>query len=69
MSLYLGLIIEVDGEIHNQKQEYDRQRDKIWLAKNLHILRVTNQQVIKNINLVLNSIAEKKENYLTKLFD
>jgi very-short-patch-repair endonuclease len=57
----LGLVIEVDGEIHDSQKEYDTERDKILLAKDLHILRFTNQQVIENINLVLNAIAQKIE--------
>lgn len=57
----LGLIIEVDGEVHNKQKEYDRDRDKILSTKDLYILRFTNQQVLENINLVLNSIAEKIE--------
>lgn len=56
-----GLIIEVDGEIHDKQIEHDRDRDKILFAKDLYILRFTNQQVTRNINLVLNSIAEKIE--------
>lgn len=57
----LSLVIEVDGEIHNKQKEYDRDRDKILSTKDLYILRFTNQQVLENINLVLNSIAEKIE--------
>ena len=57
----LGLVIEVDGKVHDKQIEYDRDRDKILLAKNLHILRFTNKQVIENIKAVLNTIAEKIE--------
>lgn len=57
----LGLVIEVDGKIHEQQIKYDRNRDKILLSKDLRILRFTNEQVIKNIESVLNSIVEKIE--------
>ena len=57
----LGLIIEVDGKIHNKQKEYDRDRDKILSANNLHILRFTNEQVRENIEAVLNTIIEKIE--------
>ncbi len=57
----LGLVIEVDGKVHDKQIEYDRDRDKILLAKNLHILRFTNKQVIENIKAVLNTIIEKIE--------
>lgn len=56
-----GLIIEVDGEVHDKQVEYDIEREKILLAKDLHILRFTNQQVIDNIESVLNKVTEKIE--------
>lgn len=55
----LGLIIEVDGEIHDKQVEYDTERDNILSAKELHILRFTNKQVIENIDLVLDAIAQR----------
>ena len=57
----LGLVIEVDGEIHDKQKEYDRDREKILSAKGLTILRFTNKQIIENIELVLTAIAEKLE--------
>ena len=57
----LGLVIEIDGEIHDKQKKYDREREKILLAKDLCVLRFSNQQVIENISLVLESIAEKVE--------
>ena len=57
----LGLVIEIDGKIHEKQIEYDRDRDKILSAKDLHILRFTNEQVIESIESVLNTIFEKIE--------
>lgn len=59
----LRLVIEVDGEIHNQQKEYDAERDKILTAKDLDILRFSNQQVRENIELVLNAIARNQRSY------
>ena len=53
----LRLIIEVDGEIHNQQKEYDEERDKILTAKELTVLRFSNQQVFENIEAVLGAIS------------
>ncbi|MEL7078006.1 MAG: DUF559 domain-containing protein [Cyanobacteria bacterium J06648_1] len=53
----LGLIIEVDGKIHQQQQEYDRYRENIFTAQGLNIIRFTNEQVINNIETVLKEIA------------
>ena len=57
----LGLVIELDGKIHDKQIEYDRDREKILSANNLHILRFTNEEVMKNIKAVLNTIVEKIE--------
>ncbi len=57
----LGLVIEVDGEIHNKQKVYDTERDKILSTKELHILRFTNKQVTENIEAVLKAIREKVE--------
>ena len=57
----LGLVIELDGEIHEKQKKYDTERDKILSSKQLTILRFTNQQVTENIESVLKKIAEKQE--------
>lgn len=57
----VGLVIEVDGEIHDTQQEYDRHREIIFSTKGLRIIRFTNEQVINNIEAVLKAIAEKIE--------
>ena len=53
----LGLIIEVDGEIHDHQQEYDRYRENVLINRGLHIIRFTNQQIIEDIETVLKAIA------------
>ncbi|MDJ0743575.1 MAG: DUF559 domain-containing protein [Xenococcaceae cyanobacterium MO_167.B27] len=58
----LGLVIEVDGKIHDRQIENDRKRDKILSAKNLYVLRFTNEQVAENIESVLKAITETIEN-------
>ena len=58
----LGLVIELDGEIHDKQKEYDTERDDILSSKQLTILRFTNQQVSKDIESVLKIIAKKQEN-------
>ncbi|MEL7038141.1 MAG: DUF559 domain-containing protein [Cyanobacteria bacterium J06592_8] len=52
------LVIEVDGEVHNQQLESDQERDQILSAKGLKILRVTNQDVKNNLQEVLNKIID-----------
>ena len=51
------LIVEVDGEIHQQQQEYDRERDLVLTSQGFQILRLTNKQVIQNVPDVLDRIV------------
>jgi very-short-patch-repair endonuclease len=51
-----GLVIEVDGKIHEQQQEYDIDRDCILTEKGLRVLRVSNDEVMKEIEQVLDRI-------------
>ena len=53
----LGLVIEVDGEIHDRQKKYDRDRESILQSQGLQIVRFTNKQVIEDIEAVLKAIA------------
>jgi len=57
----LQLIIEVDGDSHNEKQEYDRKRQKELEDKGFHSLRFDGYTVIKQTESVLTVIADKIE--------
>ena len=51
------LIVEVDGESHAEQQDYDERRTK-WLAsEGFRLVRVTNADVMGNIDGVLEHIA------------
>ena len=56
----LGLIIEVDGKIHDRQKEQDLERESILKSKGLQIIRFTNQQVIEDTKTVLNTIARSQ---------
>jgi len=51
------LVIEVDGEIHQQQAEYDAERDRVLLARGLRLLRIKNEEVRQNLNSVLMRIS------------
>lgn len=53
----LGLIIEVDGKIHDKRKEKDLEREAILKAQGFQMVRFTNQQVIEDIEAVLKAIA------------
>ena len=54
------LVIEVDGSQHysDETTEYDRIRDEYMRSLGLRVLRFTNTEVMKNIEVVIESIAE-----------
>jgi len=52
------LVIEVDGEIHQQQREYDAKRDSVLTNMGLTVLRFTNRDVFQNLPQVLKSISE-----------
>ena len=60
----LRLGIEVDGEIHNTKdnQEYDRKREDIIRQYNIKIIRIKNEDIESNILNVLKKIKTEIKN-------
>lgn len=51
-----GLVIEVDGGIHNQQKDYDAARQQAFEDRGLVVLRFTNEKVFKNSNDVVREI-------------
>jgi very-short-patch-repair endonuclease len=52
------LVIEVDGEIHHNRQDYDAERTKYLQSYGYTILRFQNHEVIKNLQQVLHEILQ-----------
>ena len=52
------LVVEVDGGIHLEQEEYDRSRDESMRAQGLKILRFNNYQVEHEIEQVLAIILD-----------
>ena len=53
-----GLIVEIDGGVHDHQAEADRERDQILTAKGFSILRFTNDEIKENIAAVLARIMD-----------
>ncbi len=53
-----GLIIEVDGPIHDSQQDMDAEREAVFLDRGLKILRFTNDQVINEMPSVLEDVRQ-----------
>ena len=44
------LIVECDGAVHDNQQEYDQERDQILSTHNLRVLRFTNDSIQNDLN-------------------
>lgn len=55
------IVIEIDGSQHTESEniEKDRVRDKYLVEQGLTVLRYFNNEVLKNINLVVEDIYNK----------
>jgi adenine-specific DNA-methyltransferase len=51
------LVIEIDGETHARTDAYDRRRSEYLAAEGWRVLRFTNDQVMREMAGVLQSIA------------
>ncbi|HEX8521519.1 MAG TPA: endonuclease domain-containing protein [Tepidisphaeraceae bacterium] len=52
------LVVEVDGDSHSEREEYDARRTERMNALGLRVIRFTNSNVASNIEGVLSAIAE-----------
>ena len=52
-----NLVVEIDGPIHDERRDYDRERDAINAAHGLTVLRFRNEQVQHDLDAVLDTIA------------
>jgi len=54
----LGLVIEIDGSSHNEKEEYDLERQAYLEKLGLKVFRVPDSAVLKNLNNVMLTLEE-----------
>ena len=52
----LGLLVEIDGESHNYKADYDEIREEYLLNLGLKIFKITNFRVLNDIENVLKEL-------------
>ena len=53
-----NLVVEVDGGVHLEQAEYDRERDTYLQSHGFDILRFTNQEVNRSLETVLAVILQ-----------
>ena len=51
-----GIVVEVDGGVHEDQVEYDHDRDKVLEGLDLRIIRVKNEEIQNNLQSVLSVI-------------
>ena len=56
-----GLVVEVDGAVHRAQTAYDEQRTQVLKTRDLRVLRLSNDQVVQDIEGALERIAEQCE--------
>lgn len=54
----VGLVIEVDGDIHDLQQSKDKRREKVLSEMQLRIVRFRNEEVEKDLTGVIAKIRE-----------
>ncbi len=54
-----GLVVEVDGPIHEQQRDYDEKREKVLIKRGMCILRFKNEDVLGRLEETLDCIAIK----------
>jgi very-short-patch-repair endonuclease len=53
-----GLVIEVDGDIHDLQREEDERREKVLSALGLRVVRFQNDEVMRGLSAVVGRIKQ-----------
>jgi very-short-patch-repair endonuclease len=53
-----GLVVEVDGDVHDLQKEEDEQREKVLSAMGLRVVRFQNDEVVRSLSAVVGKIGE-----------
>jgi very-short-patch-repair endonuclease len=55
---HLGLVIEIDGDSHNEKVEYDKVREDYLISLGLRVYRILVDDVMRNMDFVLMGLED-----------
>ena len=53
-----GLVVETDGAVHEQRADYDAERDRVLSARGLRVLRVRNEEIRRDMAGVLERVVK-----------
>ena len=64
----LGLVFEIDGSSHDNKPEYDAERDAFMKDLNLQVVRISDIDIKNNVNYVYSLVLDtiEKRNHVFK---
>ena len=54
----LGLIIEIDGTSHNDKEDYDKKREDYFISLGLKVYRISDLRVKHDLNNVMTELEK-----------
>ncbi len=54
----LGVVVEIDGAYHNNKTEYDQQRESFMSSLGIYTFRISDYDVKNNISWVLSELKK-----------
>lgn len=54
----LGLVIEIDGSSHNDKEDYDKKREDFLVSMGLKVYRISDLRVKHDVNNVMLELEE-----------
>ena len=60
----LGLVVEIDGSSHNDKEEYDQKREEYLISLGLKVYRISDLRVKHD----LNNVMVELEKYIVEEF-
>ena len=53
-----GLVVEVDGDVHDLQKEEDEKREKVLSELGLRVVRFRNDEVVRDLSAVVGKIRE-----------
>ena len=53
-----GLVIEVDGDVHDLQKEEDERRERVLSALGVRVVRFMNDEVVRDLSAVVGRIRE-----------
>jgi very-short-patch-repair endonuclease len=53
-----GLVVEVDGDVHDLQKEEDERREKVLSEMGLRVVRFRNDEVMRGLSAVVGKIRE-----------